>query len=101
MFWSQNTKWQRARETMYFPSQIQNAKTLKINGTLKMKTGIKKASTFWDRFVAILKNKTVVSEALKIERGMNIMKFDSFENNMQRKRQVWRVSHVFGIIRTA
>ena len=44
-----------------------------------MKTGIKRASTFWHRFVAILKNKTVVPEALKIERGMNRMKFDSFE----------------------
>ena len=83
------------------PSQIQNAKTLKINGTLKMKTGIKRASAFWHRFVAILKNKTVVPEALNIERGMNRMKFDSFDNNIQRKRQVWRVSHVFGIIRTA
>ena len=76
-------------------------KTLKINATLKMKTGIKRASAFWHRFVAILKNKTVVPEALNIERGMNRMKFDSFENNIQRKRQVWRVSHVFGIIRTA
>ena len=70
-----------------------------------MKTGIKRASPFWHRFVAILKNKTVVPEALNIERGMNGMKFDSFfdsfENNIQRKRQVWRVSHVFGIIRTA
>ena len=65
-----------------------------------MKTGIKRASAFWHRFVAILKNKTVVPEALNIERGMNRMKFDSFENNIQRKRQVWRVSHVFGIIRT-
>ena len=36
----------------------------------------------------ILKNKTVVPEALNIERGMNRMKFDSFENNIQRKRQV-------------
>ena len=63
-----------------------------------MKTGIKRASTFWHKFVAILKNKTVVPEALKIERGMNRMKFDSFENNIHRKR---RVSHVFGIIRTA
>ena len=44
-----------------------------------MKTGIKRASTFWHRFVAILKSKTVVPEALKIERGMNGMKFDSFE----------------------
>ena len=113
-----------------------------------MKTGIKRASAFWHRFVAILKNKTVVPEAFNIERGMNRMKFDSFENNIQRKRQVsslenmyvtpkifgveldnlrqllayfigiwrktsayqirtfqygqvWRVSHVFGIIRTA
>ena len=66
-----------------------------------MKTGIKRASTFWHRLVAILKNKTVVPEAFKIERGMNRMKFDSFENNIQRKRQVWRVLHVFGIIRTA
>ena len=66
-----------------------------------MKTGIKRASTFWHRFVAILQNKTVVPEALKIERGMNRMKFDLFENNLniQRKRQVWRVSHVFGMIR--
>ena len=46
-----------------------------------MKTGIKRASAFWHRFVAILKNKTVVPEALNIERGMNRMKFDSFENN--------------------
>ena len=45
-----------------------------------MKTGIKRASAFWHRFVAILKNKTVVPEALNIERGMNRMKFDSFEN---------------------
>ena len=44
-----------------------------------MKTGIKRASAFWHRFVAILKNKTVVPEALNIERGMNRMKFDSFE----------------------
>ena len=51
-----------------------------------MKTGIKRASAFWHRFVAILKNKTVVPEALNIERGMNRMKFDSFENNIQRKR---------------
>ena len=56
-----------------------------------MKTGIKRASAFWHRFVAILKNKTVVPEALNIERGMNRMKFDSFENNIQRM----RVSHVF------
>ena len=48
-----------------------------------MKTGIKRASTFWYKFVAILKNKTVVPEALKIERGMNRMKFDSFEKNIQ------------------
>ena len=77
MIWSQNTKWQRARETdsEEIPSQIQNAKTLKINGALKMKTGIKRASTFWHKFVAILKNKTVVPEALKIERGMNRTKF--------------------------
>ena len=67
------------------PSQIQNAKTLKINSTLKMKTRIKRTSTFWHRFVAIMKNKTVVPETLKIERGMNRMKFDSFENNIQRK----------------
>ena len=66
-----------------------------------MKTGIKRASAFWHRFVAILKNKTVVPEALKNERGMNRMKFDSFENNIKRKRQDWRVSPVFGIIRTA
>ena len=51
-----------------------------------MKTGIKRASAFWHRFVAILRNKTVVPEALNIERGMNRMKFDSFENNIQRKR---------------
>ena len=95
MFWSQNTKWQRARET----NSESNSKW--EDTTLKMKTGIKRASSFWHRFVAILKNKTVVPEALKIERGMNRMKFDSFENNIQRKRQVWRVSHVFGIIRTA
>ena len=50
-----------------------------------MKTGIKRASAFWHRFVAILKNKTVVPEALNIERAMNRMKFDSFENNIQRK----------------
>ena len=48
-----------------------------------MKTGIKRASAFWHRFVAILKNKIVVPEALNIERGMNRMKFDSFENNIQ------------------
>ena len=47
-----------------------------------MKTGIKRASAFWHRFVAILKNKTVVPEALNIERGMNRMKFDSFQNNI-------------------
>ena len=50
-----------------------------------MKTGIKRAGAFWHRFVAILKNKTVVPEALNIERGMNRMKFDSFENSIQRK----------------
>ena len=86
MFWSQNTKWQRAKEKQIL-SQIQNGKTLKINGTLKMKTGIR-ARTFWHRFVAILTNKIVVLEALKIERQM---KFDSFVNNIQlqvRKRQV-------------
>ena len=43
MFWSQNTKWQRAKEKL-ISSQIQNAKTVKINGTLKMTTGIKRAS---------------------------------------------------------
>ena len=60
------------------PSQIQNAKTLKINGTLKMKTGIKRASAFWHRFVAILKNKTVVPEALNIERGTTFRENDKF-----------------------
>ena len=77
MFWSQNIKWQRAKEKL-IPNQIQNAKTLKINGTLEMKTGLKRARTFWHSFVAILKNKTVVPEALKIEREM---KFDSFVNS--------------------
>ena len=102
MFWSQNTKKLYGNEQeRLIPSQIQNAKTLKINGTLKMKTGIKRASTFWHRFVAILNNKIVIPEVLKVERGMNRMKFDSFENNIQRKRQVWRVLRVFGIIRTA
>ena len=70
MFWSQGAKWQRAKEEL-IPNQIQNAKKLNINGTLKMETGIKGTSTFWHRLVAILKNKTV--EALKIEREM---KFD-------------------------
>ena len=75
-----------------------NAKKLKINGTLKMKTGIKGASTFWHRFVAILNNKTVVIEALKIEREM---KFGSFENNIQLQVREQQVSHVVGIVRTA
>ena len=59
-----------------------------VTSCLRMKTGTKRASTFWHRFVALLKNKTVVPEALKIERGINRVKFDSFENNIQRKRQV-------------
>ena len=54
-------KRQRAKEKL-IPSQIQNAKTRKINGTLKKKTGIKRASTFWHKLVAILKNKTVVPD---------------------------------------
>ena len=45
MFWNQNTKWQRAKEKL-IPSQIQNAKRLKINGTLKMKTGIREQVHF-------------------------------------------------------
>ena len=79
-----NTKWKRAKEEQ-IQSQIQTAKTIKINGTLKMKTGIKKASTFWYRFVP---------EVLKIEREM---KFDSFENIQLQVRK----RRVFGIIRTA
>ena len=39
-----------------------------------MKTGIKRASTFWHRFVTILKNKTVIPEpeVLEIEREMKL-----------------------------
>ena len=70
----------------------------KIIGTLKRKTGIKRARTFWHRFVAILKSKTVVPEALKIEREI---KFDSFVNNIQLQVRKRQVKHVFGIIRTA
>ena len=77
MFWSQNTKWQRARET----NSDSNSKweDTKNYGTLKMKRDIKRESTFWHRFFPILKKKIVVLEALKIDREM---KFDSFVNNI-------------------
>ena len=60
MFWSQNTKWQRAKEKPIL-SQIQNAKTLKISGTVKMRIGIKRASTFWHRFVAFFSGEKMTS----------------------------------------
>ena len=67
----------------------------KITRTLRG-TALKRASTFWHRFVAILRNKTAVPETLKIEREM---KFDSFETGAimggDRKRDIHAPNDIF------